>query len=84
VENRNACEERLRTSTCAQSAIERDEHVEAVLAVVRHARERARAYASHASDGPTWIRSSGTGSPVAATSRRSSSIRSRGSGRTTQ
>jgi hypothetical protein len=36
------CRSRLRTSTCDESAIEQDEHVEAVLAVVTHAKERWR------------------------------------------
>jgi hypothetical protein len=34
------CRSRLRTSTCDESAIEQEAHVEAVLAVVTHAKER--------------------------------------------
>jgi hypothetical protein len=41
MEDDRGCRWRLRTSTCAESAIEQDEHVEAVLAVVTHAKEQA-------------------------------------------
>jgi len=40
MEDDAGCRRRLRTSTCDESAIEPDEHVEAVLAVVTHAKER--------------------------------------------
>jgi hypothetical protein len=40
MEDDGGCRRRLRTSTCDESAIEQDEHVEAVLAVVTHAKER--------------------------------------------
>jgi hypothetical protein len=45
------CRSRLRTSTCEESAIEREKHVEAVLAVVTRAKERPRR-ALHASEEP--------------------------------
>jgi hypothetical protein len=45
------CKSRLRTSTCEESAIEREKHVEAVLAVVTRAKER-RLSALHSSDEP--------------------------------
>ena len=41
MEDDRGCRWRLRTSTCDESAIEQDAHVEAVLAVVTHAKERA-------------------------------------------
>jgi hypothetical protein len=41
MEDDRGCRSRLRTSTCDESAIEQDEHIEAVLAVVTHAKERA-------------------------------------------
>ncbi len=41
MEDDRGCRSRLRTSTCDESAIERDEHIEAVLAVVTHAKERS-------------------------------------------
>jgi len=40
MEDDPGCRRRLRTSMCDESAIEPDEHVEAVLAVVTHAKER--------------------------------------------
>jgi hypothetical protein len=41
MEDDRGCRLRLRSSTCYESAIEQDAHVEAVLAVVTHAKERA-------------------------------------------
>ena len=41
MEDDRGCRSRLRTSTCDESAIEQDAHVEAVLAVVTHAKEQA-------------------------------------------